>query len=223
LADELSTSVINDLNVRQITGFGPGVPMWRGGVTFQIGPPKTSPLPALQQNPNELWGFRYSTTDGSRIVQLRRDGATFSVMKAYTTWASAKEWARGLWQQYCEWTRPSEVSRIAVRYINVIAVPAGGDFDLYLTAGPRVPPGIPETLSGFLHRIVVPFSSDGTSAIITQALEADGGVVLDIDVWRESRSRTNSPELWITLDGLREIKNRIFFASVTETALEPYK
>jgi uncharacterized protein (TIGR04255 family) len=86
-----------------------------------------------------------------------------------------------------------------------------------------VPPGIPETLSGFLHRIVVPFSSDGTSAIITQALEADGGVVLDIDVWRESRSRTNSPELWITLDGLREIKNRIFFASVTETALEPYK
>jgi uncharacterized protein (TIGR04255 family) len=220
LAEELSTPVINDLTARQAPGFGSGVPMWRGGLTFQIGPSR--PVVPLQQNPNELWGLRYTTADGSRILQLRRDGFTFSVMSGYTTWENARDSARALWRQYWEWTRAAEVGRVAVRYINVLAVPGGADFDLYLTAGPSLPPGIPETLSGFLHRVVVPFSPDGTSAIITQALEADGGVVLDIDVWREFRFRADSPNLWTTLDSLRDIKNRIFFASVTETALEPY-
>lgn len=187
LADELPVSIISELGRRHLTGFGPGLPIWRGGITFQIGP--TSPPPTHQRNPSELFGFRYANPDASRIVQLRRDGATFSVMKGYTTWASAKEAARSLWQQYCQWTRAAEVCRTAVRYINVLTVPVGADFDLYLTVGPRIPPGIPETLSGFLHRVVVPFTPDGTSAIITQALEqkgADGGVVLDIDVWRDS-------------------------------------
>lgn len=120
-----------------------------------------------------------------------------------------------------------EVQRLAVRYINVINLPPGVDFDLYLTAGPRVPPEVPQALSGFLHRVVIPIAIDGTTAIVTQVLEPPKEglipVVLDIDVFIMARYGAKSQEIWTTLDGLRKVKNDIFFSSVTEKALEPYK
>ena len=225
LAEELSLPVITQIGQERLPGFEPPVPMWRGQFTFPVGPPTTPPPPIAQAN--EAFGWRYSTSDGARIVLFRRDGATFSVLRGYTTWAEAKASAQAIWRQYCERGRVTSVARLAVRYINVIAFPVGADTDIYLTAGPRLPPGVPNMLNGFLQRVVIPFSDDGTSAIVTQALEQSGdaatsSVVLDIDVWRAFRYAANSPEIWSTLDILRAIKNRIFFGSVTEKALEPY-
>jgi uncharacterized protein (TIGR04255 family) len=225
LAEELPVSIVDEMGRERIPDFETRVPMWRGTITFPIGPTPPSP-PLIPQKADEQFGWRYTKNDGSRIIQLRRDGATFSVMQGYTTWADAKDFALRALQQYFRWGMAASVARIAVRYINVLSVPVGEDVDLYLTAGPRVPQGVPNLLSGFLHRVVIPFPHEGASAIVTQALEQSkdttSSVVLDIDVWRESKCRLDSPEIWTTLDALRAIKNRIFFGSVTERALEPY-
>jgi uncharacterized protein (TIGR04255 family) len=86
---------------------------------------------------------------------------------------------------------------------------------------------MPQALSGFLQRVVIPFAVDGTTAIVTQVLEPPKEglipVVLDIDVFVMTRFGVNSHGIWTTLDGLRNVKNEIFFSSVTEKALEPYK
>jgi uncharacterized protein (TIGR04255 family) len=82
-------------------------------------------------------------------------------------------------------------------------------------------------LNGFLHRVVIPFSTDGITAIVTQAMEFPSGtsvpVVLDIDVYYTCKLEVNSPIVWAEFDRLRDIKNHIFFSSVTERALEPYR
>jgi uncharacterized protein (TIGR04255 family) len=227
LGEELSPVTFSRVAERQLLGFKPSVRMWRGQVTVQIGPPNVTP-PPVQRNIDDTFGVRYMNADNSRIIQLRRDGATFSITQGYTNWANTREFALDNWRRYLEWIRPdtATVTRTAVRYINVLRVPVGADFDLYLTAGPKGPPGMPEVISGFLHRVVLPLG-EGISAIVTQALEppAEGSssVVIDIDVWREHRNQADSPDIWMMLDELRDIKNRIFFGSVTELALELYK
>jgi uncharacterized protein (TIGR04255 family) len=225
LAEDLPVSVVDEIGRERLPDFEPPIQMWRARIAFPVGPPTATPVP-VPPNATEPLGWRYNRSDGSRIIQLRRDGLTFSVLQGYTTWAEARDLAHRVVRQYCGWVRGAAVTRIALRYINVLAVPVGVDFDLYLTAGPRIPPGVPDVLIGFLHRVVIPFPHDGASAIITQALEqsneATSSVVLDIDVWRESRWQLDSPEIWATFDILRDIKNRIFFGSVTERALEPY-
>jgi uncharacterized protein (TIGR04255 family) len=225
LAEELPASVVDEIGRERLPDFEPPIQMWRSQISFPVGPPGLPP-PLLPPNANEPFGWRFHRSDGARVIQLRRDGVTFGVTQGYTTWAEAKGFARGVVERYCGWAGNASVARIAVRYINVLAVPVGEDFDLYLTAGPRVPPGVPNILSAFLHRVVIPFSQDRASAIVTQALEQLGdatvSVVLDIDVWTESRLQMDALEIWTTLDVLRDIKNRIFFGSVTERALEPY-
>jgi uncharacterized protein (TIGR04255 family) len=226
IADELPTSFAEKIAGQPLVGFEAAMPIWRGKYTFQVGMEQPA-APGTTGGTNERFGWRYMTTDGSRVAQFRRDGATFSVLRDYANWEEAKAKARTLWAQYCEWGSPKEVSRLAVRYINVLDVPVGMDFDLYLAAGPRIPPELPQVLNGFLHRVVIPFSTDGITAIVTQAMEFPSGtsvpVVLDIDVYYTCKLEVNSPIVWAEFDRLRDIKNHIFFSSVTERALEPYR
>jgi uncharacterized protein (TIGR04255 family) len=225
ISEELPASNVDKLSAHRLDGFEAPIEIRRGRISIQFNLDKSAPLP-LPGSAQEGLGWRYSTADGSRVVQFRRDGATFSILKGYQDWDEARSSARVLWEQYREWNSPTKVSRLAVRYINVLNLPMGVDFDLFLTAAPRVPPELPQMVSGFFQRTVIPFSADGTTAIVTQALEPPHEtvvpVVLDIDVWYNVLVDLAAPEIWIQLDRLRNIKNQIFFSSITERALEQY-
>ena len=119
---------------------------------------------------DELLGWRYESSDGTRVAQLRRNGVTYSILREYTEWPDIKIGARGVWDLYCKWTGDVSVCRVAVRYINVLNLPPAIELNDYLTAAPQVPPGLPPTLTHFLERIVVPFDR-GIFAIIIQTLE----------------------------------------------------
>jgi uncharacterized protein (TIGR04255 family) len=225
LREDLPVSFVESLKGKELSGYPSVKPIKRGQFSFQIDLQKPSQASVKSEEP---FGWRYETNDGSRVVQLRRNGVTYSVLRSYTNWDELKASTKAVWQQYGKWAGTLRVERLAVRYINVFELPAGGaDFDDYLTASPRVPPELPQAVSGFLQRVVIPFSTDGTTAIVTQALElpAERGVpvVLDIDVYRKCELVGDSLEVWSQLDKFRGIKNAIFFSSVTEKALEPYR
>lgn len=174
----------------------------------------------------ELLGWRYESRDGSRIVQLRRNGMGYSITREYTEWADIKAAAQEVWNLYRERAGEIDVGRVAVRYINVLDFPAWTELNTYLTAAPQVPEGLPQTLSHFLERIVVPFN-EGISAIIIQTMEQvvqpATRVILDIDVYAQRAFDGRSLDLWFFLDRLREVKNAVFFSSVTERTLEAYE
>jgi uncharacterized protein (TIGR04255 family) len=182
--------------------------------------------PAIPTQTEELLGWRYESEDGSRIVQLRRDGIGYSIVREYTEWADIKTAAQSVWDLYRKRSGSREVGRVAVRYINVLDLPPWTDLNTYLTAAPQVPEGLPQTLNYFLERIVVPFD-EGISAIIIQTMEQVAQpatrVILDIDVYVPRVFGAGSPDLWSFLDRLRDIKNDVFFSSVTERTLEAYE
>lgn len=65
-----------------------------------------------------IHGHRLISKDGKNVVQLRRDGFTFSRLNPYTNWEDVFGQAWRLWEMYVETAKPLEVSRLAARYIN---------------------------------------------------------------------------------------------------------
>ncbi len=171
----------------------------------------------------EFRGFRFESEDGCNVAQFRIDGFTFSRLKPYTSWDKVFPEAHELWNLYVETAFPEFVPRIAVRYINRLDIPQPGtELTQYLTAPPTIPDGVPRLLSSFLTRIVVHEKEAGITANITQSLERDRSnrvtIILDIDVYKEQNFEMNDTGINLTFQRLREMKNNIFFSSITEHA-----
>lgn len=171
----------------------------------------------------EALGIRYGREDGSEVVQLRRNGLTYSILRNYQGWEVLREAARDMWRVFLLASGPVNISRLAARYINAIEIPLGADYDEYLTTAPRVPKSVPPIVTSFMQRVLVPFEKEIATAIITQALETPSPAVLDIDVFTEVSLEGTSEEIWSRLDNLRNIADRIFFSSLTGKVIESYK
>jgi uncharacterized protein (TIGR04255 family) len=224
LSGALPVSFIDTLKEQSIVGFEDVGPIRQGQFALQFGP---TVEPTASVTANELLGFRYTSSDKSRVVQLRRNGMTYSILQGYADWSHFRDSAQEIWRQFSTWAVKLQVQRLALRYINVIDVPMGEDIDGYLTSGPRIPPELPQIFSTFFHRILIPFSSLGLNAIINQATEPKAtnllSAILDIDVYGQYQLAGDDQEIWRRLDRIRDIENLIFFSYMTEKALEPYR
>jgi uncharacterized protein (TIGR04255 family) len=117
-----------------------------------------------------------------------------------------------------------KVTRIASRYINRIVIAPGDSFDKTFLTTFMIGPDLPQLVAGFLLRMVIPFDDEGAAAIVTQSLDGSGtGCVLDLDTFSERIEGIPREEIWARLDQLREVKNRLFFGSLTPEALEKFK
>ena len=167
-------------------------------------------------------GIRLASQDGRYVVQFRSDGFTFSRLPPYETWEVLRARAAELWSVFAETAKPERVTRLAVRYINLLGLPLPiEDMGDFLVCPPDVPAELGFNVTSFLSRIVMTDpTARGTIAILTQALESPTPttvpITLDIDVFRESESQPSADAMWATLEQLRVIKNRIFFESITE-------
>lgn len=174
----------------------------------------------------QLIGYRYESNETPFVFQARIDGFTVSRLAPYTGWEDLLAETKRLWEIYSDTVKNATVIRIAVRYINKINFPAPTlDFDEYLTAGPKIPEKLPQGLTEFLTRTVVPFHDYEATAILIQAFEPPQPastvlpVVLDIDVFHEGAYDSQGIQFWKILEDLRGLKNKIFFAAITETTL----
>jgi uncharacterized protein (TIGR04255 family) len=179
-------------------------------------------------------GYMYTSKDGKQIVQARLDGFTFSRLKPYQSWERLHEDSHPLWDLYVKVASPEVVTRVALRYINRLDIPLPiRDFSDYLNAPPTIPPGLHQELSRFLTRILIYDPNFDASAIITQSLEPlrdttleilrdtkTVPIILDIDVFKEVEFSMADERTWNIISRLRDLKNKIFFESVTEKALE---
>jgi uncharacterized protein (TIGR04255 family) len=175
---------------------------------------------------NALVGVRLDSEDGKWVVQAKNDGLTISRMRPYESWETLIAEVQGLWPQYVEIFAPEVVVRMGVRYINRIPLLGTDqvDLDSLLTVGPKIPPQLPQVLSQFLTRVVLPIEGNGIVLVISQSLQPEpvdsaaplGHVVIDIDASCEEGLAVDSPDMWKKLLALRDAKNMAFFGSVTE-------
>ncbi|MBI4503774.1 MAG: TIGR04255 family protein [Gemmatimonadetes bacterium] len=176
-----------------------------------------------------LQGFFCRSQDAKTIVQFRNDGFTYNRLQPYTSWDEIRPEALSLWTLYTEVARPEVVVRVALRYINRLQFPLPIENTArYLTAGPSVPPDLPVEISSFLLRTVLEDSARDVTTNLVQASEQNLdprvlSVILDIDSFKSKESGFRPDEIAPTLETLHDVKNMVFFSSLTEEILENYE
>jgi len=174
-------------------------------------------------------GYLFRSADGKEVVQFRSDGFTFNRLAPYTSWDELFPKALVYWKLFVDIARPDVVTRLAVRCINHMRIPEGKvDFDDYLSAGPRVPPELPQTIAGFLTRVVVFDPQQDIAGNVTQALETAlderfTTVIMDIDVYKVNEWRSDDPRIIETFGLLHEFRNRVFFSHITDKTAELFE
>jgi len=182
-------------------------------------------LPEATRKDTEFEGYFFISQDGQKIVQFRTNGFTFNKIKPYTSWEKIYPEALELWKLYMEVANPQSVVRIALRYINHIKIPLPIlDFAEYLTA----PPNLPKLdqhlygINGFTTRLILNETNSDVNIAITQTVEPSvetqfAIIILDIDA--SKIKEFTQQEIEPTLITLRNMKNNIFFNSITDKTL----
>jgi len=184
--------------------------------------------PPVHATSSERIGVRFRSRDGSKILQLRRNGVGCSIAgKYYSSWDDLTSLARFAWNQFLKVSGNGMVAWIITRYVNLIEIPPGIDTEDYLATGPRVPADLPQVIGPFISRVNVPIL-DGRGHIVVSQLAnnptpSSYPVVLDVEVRFQCALPVTSPEIWNCLDRLRHFKNAAFFSALTERAVEAYE
>lgn len=178
-----------------------------------------------KQDESALMGYRFRSRDERFVAQLSVEGLAVSQLRGYTRWEDLASEAVKLWNVYVRVASPSRILRAGTRYLNRVRLPlSANDFEEYFNTLPRIPDGVPQAASSFLVRMVLNDEATPYSVSITQYLEYanDGSpsMILDIDAFSKETYELDGGRMWEALAGLRELKNRVFFGSLTEKALD---
>jgi uncharacterized protein (TIGR04255 family) len=174
-------------------------------------------------------GVRLESVDKKNVVQAKSDGLTVSRLQPYESWGMLIAEVRELWARYREVFAPSQVTRLGVRYINRIPLRNEQiDLDSIFTAGPKIPPKLPQTLEQYLTRIVLPFGEEHATLAIVQALEPPVAgeqpiALLDLDASTNAAMDPAGESMWNQLAVLRRLKNRAFFDSLHPDIWEAFR
>lgn len=192
---------------------------------FVVGPDQTT----QQTVSDSVIGYRFESADGKYVFVAGKNGFSLSKLAPYENWDKFLAEALKISEVYFGVLGHQDIVRTAVRYINVIEIEEKTfDFDDYLAAGPKIPEGLPDTVSEFLIRNTIPYVDDKSLVTIIQGF---GGskkdepikVILDIDAvcFESYDSKTNKHIEKLSL--LHDIKNQAFFKSLLSKALDKYK
>jgi uncharacterized protein (TIGR04255 family) len=201
--------------------------IWQASVGVDVGKVSHGEV-STQKSPI---GYRYAFKNAPLILMVYRRGFALSSLTPYPGWEHLIEKAQQLWEIYLKVAKPESITRVAVRYINNMAVPLPiSDFKEFLNVPPEVPEGLPQSLGSFLQRFVIVDQKSSTTAVVTQALESQFGdqnavnILLDIDAFKIYPSESiSSIDLWNILGDLRNFKNEIFFKYLTEKTVELFE
>ena len=170
------------------------------------------------------------TEDKTQVAQLRLDGFTFSRLEPYIDWPHFSSQASELWKEYFACVKPDEITRIAVRFINQMKIPptSFSNLNKFLSVAPSVPGDIQAKPDNLLSKLTMNFPDKNIQANIIQAIKVNSKsetdkIILDIDVFQNESFEVCEDIITSTLTNLKEIKNDVFFKSITEETVEIFK
>lgn len=185
---------------------------------------KKGEVPITTTTERGVIGYLCKSDDGARIVQARKDGFTFNQLRPYKNWDNLKQNAYKYWELYKKHFRPTKIDRVALRYTNLIELPGSmKDFKEYVLTIPEIAQNLPQVLSEFFVRLVIPeIPEKGNIAIVTETIDRNKltdeviPLIFDIDVFRSVNLDPENKELQGIFESLRTYKNKIFQESLTE-------
>lgn len=175
-------------------------------------------------------GYLCTSENESHIVALNKGGLGFSQVSAYSGGDAFKGQVEEVWHKYSGVISSGVITRVGLRFINKleIEIKEGDDLEEFIACPPRAPKDTTDVMGRFFSSVTVADTKTDISAVITQAMKHDLSkeheiYYLDIETYKYVEEGIQEESIWELYDGLRDLKNRIFFASVTDKALEKYK
>jgi len=165
-------------------------------------------------------GFRFRRSDERRVIQAQATRFVFSWLKPYDDWTAFTSEFFDAWERYATRTGASATT-IAVRFINVIRVPNPRvEISDYLRVSIDVPAYLPQAVRSHFLQVEIPLPDELITRVISTPVqsgdESTSALLLDITVQKEIESTGGSEGLWPTLVNLREAKNYVFEACITD-------
>lgn len=171
-------------------------------------------------------GHVFRKADGSRVVQARLNGFSFSWMQPYDRWEAFVAEAEAHWLRYREAATPVRATRLGVRFINKIDIPSAQiEIKDYLRVAVDVPAYLPQGLLSYFLQVEIPLPRRNCAATITSTLlppsdEKSTSLVLDIDTWQavqiDLADQTEAEGVAERMEVLREAKNYVFESCITD-------
>jgi uncharacterized protein (TIGR04255 family) len=178
--------------------------------------------------PTWTWlGVKLHSNDRADVLVLRRQGFVCARLAPYLGWEDFRAKAQAGWETFKKSIGSQEIARIGVRYINRIDIPDKENglinIDEYLNVVPKTPDILQEPMTSYMLRASRPIGNDNCNVTITSSTVASPlinflSLALDIDLYTEKDIPRREDELWALIDLMREHKNRIFEASITDKA-----
>lgn len=174
-------------------------------------------------------GFVFKAKNGEKLMQAQKDGYTYNKLKSYEGWDQFIAEAKKFWEIYKKHAKPVSVNRLALRYIDLVEIPQPVEnFKDYFLTTPEIAPEIPQALSEFIMRLVIPDPITKNVAIITESIDKAKlndkilPLIFDTDVFQLVELKADH-DFWPIFESLKDYKNKIFFGTFTKKALELFK
>ncbi len=170
-------------------------------------------------------GFSFTSENNLKTLIVTLDQFNYMQNTPYNTWEEFISEAKELWHQYRRNINPVKIRRISVRYINQINIklPLLNIEDYFLTF-PTISEKLPQTVEHFYMRYTFQYKEKKMRAHIVQTVGNSENneipFLFDIDVLTTEPMEENEELLWKKFNEIRDIKNEIFFSSLTEQTLK---
>jgi uncharacterized protein (TIGR04255 family) len=193
------------------------LPLHQLQMGFQVNPSGEAEFSKEQQ----ILGYRLDRP--GRVLQLRTNGFTYSHLPPYSDWTSFSAEAEKFWLVYRRELSPSRATRVAVRMINRVPLPAGDiRLDSCLNLYPTIPDSLPSDLQSLAMQLQLPMKHvDDAAVAILQLYSAPPSprsIMLDIDFVIQRPVPID--EVFMMLNILGDAKDDIFEACITDAVRE---
>ncbi len=175
-------------------------------------------------------GYRFTSRNKQKILQVRTDGFTFSHLAPYAKWEDLRDDAKRLWDLYRNETDAKEVTRIAVRYVNRLDLPVEADAQEYLRTSPEVSAEYKYgAVNNFFMQLQIPQPDINGTLIVNETFTEPpspdiSSIILDLDLFIEQPQKpwdtVEDDSLWISIEKLHLRSYQIFEASITDKMRE---
>jgi len=188
----------------------------------------------IDGQPNPLFPhqpIRYVCRDLDKrsVVQLGATEFDFSCLPPYPGFEAFLRESKRIWQRFRETSPEVTIDRLALRYLNVIELPAPvGEIRDWLTVSPNISASFPQTATGLYLQLELLYPDSLTRLLVTEAIgevssESVQTVLLELDLMREETVPQSDDEMWAYFESLREIKNEVFEACLTPRTRELFQ
>jgi uncharacterized protein (TIGR04255 family) len=174
-------------------------------------------------------GFIAFSPNRERAFQALNYGFSASKLPPYKNWYDLRDEAHRLWHGYKEIVQPTLIRRVALRYINRIDLPLPcGELKDFVKTTVEISPDLPQAISHFYLQAHLPQQDLNSNCIINSAIMPREQanflpLLFDIDLACESSVPQEEAEIWNLLERMRDRKNEIFEASITDRTRELFR